>query len=264
MTNSVLISKDSPGIATITMNKPDVHNAFDESLIADLTKAVKQLNADSDVRVVILAANGKSFSAGADLGWMQKMSGYSEEENLRDARLLAELMSSLDQMTKPTIARVQGSAFGGGVGLIACCDIAVSVYDAKFALSEARLGLIPAVISPYVVSAIGARNARRYFLTGERFDAERALDMGLAHQLCYADELDSAVEEIVDALLECGPGAQTACKYLIRQVQSGKNNSELIEWTAQQIAKIRASHEGKEGISAFLEKRAPKWLKKRA
>ncbi len=264
MTNTVLISKDASGISTITMNKPDVHNAFDEQLISDLTKAVKQLDADTQTRVVVLAASGKSFSAGADLGWMQKMSGYSEEENLRDARALAELMACLDQMNKPTIARVQGSAFGGGVGLIACCDMAIGVYDSKFALSEARLGLIPAVISPYVVSAIGARNSRRYFLTGERFDAESAHAMGLLHQLCYADELDGAVENMVDALLQCGPGAQSACKYLIRQVQSGKNNAELIEWTAQQIAQIRASHEGREGIAAFLEKRAPKWLKKRA
>jgi len=175
--------------------------------------------------------------------------------------LLAKLMATLDQLPKPTIARVQGSAFGGGVGLIACCDIAIGVYDAQFALSEARLGLIPAVISPYVVSAIGARNSRRYFITGERFDAERALQIGLLHEICYADELDQVVEKVVDALLECGPQAQMACKQLVRDVHYGRGNIDLIEHTAQKIADIRSSHEGREGIGAFLEKRAPKWLK---
>ena len=262
MSNSVLHTIDNSGIATITLNKPELHNAFDEVLIEDLTRIFGKLDHDPSVRAVILAASGKSFSAGADMGWMQKMSGYSEAENLRDARALAKLMSTIDQLSKPTIAKIQGSAFGGGVGLVACCDIAVAVYDAKFALSEARLGLIPAVISPYVIAAIGSRAARRYFLTGERFDAEAAQQIGLVHQLCYADELDQAVESIADALLECGPGAQAACKNLIREVVAGKDGATIIEFTAEQIAKVRSSHEGREGISAFLEKRAPKWLKK--
>lgn len=264
MTQPVLVSQDQFGIATITLNKPDQHNCFDENLIAQLHEAVNKLERDTSVRVVILAASGKSFSSGADLAWMQKMSSYSEEQNVADAKALAAMMHALDTMSKPTVARVQGSAFGGGVGLIACCDIAVGVYDANFALSEARLGLIPAVISPYVIAAIGARQARRYFLTGERFDAETANQLGLLHQLSFADEIDDVVEKIVDALLECGPDAQRECKNLIRAVSAGQDKAQLIDMTAQKIAQVRASNEGREGISAFLEKRAPKWLKKRA
>lgn len=259
---SILVSNSTPGVVTVTLNRGEMHNSFDENLIAELTACLQKIANDDTVRALVLAAEGKSFSAGADLNWMQKMASYSREQNLADARALAKLMATLDLMPKPTIVRVQGSAFGGGVGLIACCDVAIGVYDAKFALSEARLGLVPAVISPYVVSAIGARNARRYFITGERFDAERAHQIGLLHELCYADELDSAVESVIDAILECGPQAQVACKELIAEVQKGQGSEQLIDYTAHKIADIRSSHEGREGISAFLEKRAPKWLKK--
>lgn len=251
------------GIATLTLCRPDSHNAFDDRLIADLTAALQQFDADPDVRVVVLAAQGKSFSAGADLGWMQRMAQYDETQNVADARALAELMRTLNELSKPTVARVQGSAFGGGVGLIACCDIAVGVYDAQFALSEARLGLIPAVISPYVIAAIGARQARRYFLTGERFDAEHAQAMGLLHKIGYADELDAMVTEVVDALLECGPAAQTSCKQLIQRVAHGSDFGDLVEFTAQAIAKTRSSSEGRDGIQSFLQKRSPGWLRQK-
>ncbi len=252
------------GIATLTLNNPDSHNAFDDRLIADLTAALQALDKNPEVRVLVLAAIGKSFSAGADLGWMQRMAQYDETQNIADARALAELMRSLNEFSKPTVARVQGSAFGGGVGLIACCDIAVGVYDAQFALSEARLGLIPAVISPYVIAAIGARQARRYFLSGERFDAEQAQAIGLLHKIGYADELDAMITEIVDALLECGPAAQTACKQLIQRIAHGDDFGDLVEFTAQAIAKTRSSSEGREGVQSFLQKRSPGWLRKKA
>lgn len=254
------ISIAQGGVATLTMNRPDVHNAFDDSFIAELTRAFRSLDEHPGVRVVVLAANGRSFSAGADLNWMKRMAQYSEAENLRDALHLAELMRTLDRMRKPTIARVQGAAFGGGVGLVAACDMAVAAREAQFSLSEVRLGLIPAVISPYVVQAIGARAARRYFLTAERFGADEAQRLGLVTEVVDAGSLDSAVEGLVAHLVKGGPHAIAAAKDLIRAVADQPLDTPLIEDTARRIAATRAGGEGREGIAAFLEKRAPSWL----
>ena len=209
MTTTLLLDKHPDGVAILTLNRPEVHNAFDDALIADLSSALNELAADTAVRVVVLSANGESFSAGADLNWMRRMSAYSEDENFRDAQALATLMRTLHGLAKPTVARVHGPAYGGGVGLVACCDIAVASREAAFSLSEARLGLIPAVISPYVIAAIGERMAHRYFLTAERFDAAEAWRIGLVHELA-ADEaaLDDAVGNLVEALLAAGSQAQ--------------------------------------------------------
>jgi methylglutaconyl-CoA hydratase len=244
------------GVATIRMNRPDVHNAFDDRLIAELTAELRRL----EVRCVVLAANGKSFSAGADLNWMQRMAAYSEAENLRDAVAMAGLMRTLYGMRKPTVARVQGAAFGGGVGLVACCDIAVASTEASFSLSEVRLGLIPSVISPYVIAAIGERQARRYFLTAERFGAEEARRIGLVHEVTGADRLDEVVNEITAALLKGGPHALAAARALIADVARHPLDDALMEETARRIAAMRVAPEGREGLAAFLEKRKPAWL----
>lgn len=249
------------GVVTLTLARPEVHNAFDDHLIAELTHKLRGLDHDASVRAVILAAEGKSFSAGADLNWMKRMTRYSEAENLRDAVGLAGLMRTLSGMTKPTVARVQGAAYGGGVGLVACCDIAIASRSAAFSLSEVRLGLIPAVISPYVIAAIGERNARRYFLTAERFDAEEALRIGLLHSVVDDAELDAAVTGIVGELLKGGPKAITAAKDLISHVAQRPIDQTLAEETAARIAQIRVTPEGQEGIAAFLDKRAPGWTK---
>lgn len=259
---AIQLARSDAGVATVTLNRPDVHNAFDDRLIAELSSTLRGLDTEAAVRIIVLAANGKSFSSGADLKWMKRMAQYSENENLRDALHLAELMRTLDRMQKPTIARVQGAAFGGGVGLIACCDIAVAVREAQFSLSEVRLGLIPAVISPYVVQAIGARAARRYFLTAERFSADEAKRIGLLHDVVDAEKLDDAVNAIVANLLQCGPHAIAAAKALVAAVGRGPINTPMIEDTAKRIAQQRASSEGKEGVAAFLEKRSPHWIKK--
>src|SRR5882672_4468649 len=206
------------GVATIRMNRPDVHNAFDDALIAALTAELRRLDQLPEIRVIVLAANGKSFSAGADLNWMQRMAKYSREENLRDAMALADLMRTLNGMKKPTVARIQGAAFGGGIGLVACCDIAIAGTEAAFSLSEVRLGLIPSVISPYVIAAIGEREARRYFLTAERFDATEARRIGLVHDVADSEALDEAVANIVGQLLKGGPQALAAAKKLIADV----------------------------------------------
>ncbi|GAB5471805.1 MAG: enoyl-CoA hydratase/isomerase family protein [Rhodospirillales bacterium] len=219
---------------------------------------MRELDADSRVRVLVLAAAGKSFSAGADLGWMQRMADYSEADNLADARHLAALMQTLDRFGKPTVARVQGSAFGGGVGLVACCDIAVGSEAARFMLSEVRLGLLPGVISPYVVRAMGQRAARRYFLTAERFDAAEARRLGLLHRVVAPDALDGAVEAEIALLLLAGPAAAEAAKDLIFAVDRPLDAA-VVEETARRIARIRASEEGREGLAAFLEKRKPAW-----
>jgi methylglutaconyl-CoA hydratase len=257
--NHILSHIREDGVATVTLNRADVHNAFNDALIADMTGALRRLGADDKVRAVVLRAEGKSFSAGADLGWMQKMANYGHEENLRDASALAELMRTLNFLPKPTVARVQGAAFGGGVGLAACCDIAIASETAAFSLSEVRLGLIPAVISPYVVAAIGERSARRYFLTAERFDAAEALRIGLVHQVVPAREIDAAVDAILARLSEGGPAAQRATKDLIFAVAHRPVDAALIHDTAQRIANIRASSEGREGLAGFLEKRKPAW-----
>jgi methylglutaconyl-CoA hydratase len=254
------VEKQGP-VGLITMNRPERHNAFDEALIGDLTEAFRSMEAEESVRLVVLSGAGKSFSAGADLNWMKRMAGFSLEENRRDAMAFATLMRSIAHFRKPTIARVHGAAYGGGVGLVACCDIAVATQHATFSISEARLGLIPAVISPYVIAAIGERAARRYFLTAERFNAAEAWRLGLVHELAGNDiELDEKLGEIVDALLAAGPVAQLEAKALIRAVTSKPVTSELKQDTAERIAKIRASPEGREGVGAFLEKRRASWV----
>ncbi len=259
--DQLLTTIDELGRATLTLNRPEVHNAFDDLLIAEMTAALKQLADDPQVRLVCLAATGKSFSAGADLGWMRRMADYSHAENLSDAMALAELMRTLNELPKPTLALVQGAAFGGGVGLVACCDIVLATPAAKFCLSEVKLGLIPAVISPYVVAAIGARAARRYSISAERFDAERALQLGLVHEIVPAEALAEEADRLGRLLLQNGPQAMAAAKLLVADVCRSPLNAELIAETAERISVTRASDEGREGLSAFLEKRRPDWVK---
>lgn len=244
-------------VATITLNRPERHNAFDENIIAELTAAISVVEADARARLLILAAAGKSFSAGADLDWMRRMASYGEVENLADARRFATLLQTLNFMSKPTIAVVQGAALGGGVGLVAACDMAIARPEAVFGLTEVRLGLIPAVISPYVVQAIGERASRRYFLTGERFEAKTALALGLVTEV--AEDLPAAVAQFAAMLLSGGPEAQGATKKLIRRVGRGTINAAMIDDTAERIARTRSGSEAREGIAAFFERRKPSW-----
>jgi len=247
-------------VATIWMNRPDVHNAFDETLIAELTAACQALDKDEGVRIVVLAGRGKSFSAGADLNWMKRAANNGVDENLNDARALARMLRVLAEMKKPTIARVQGAALGGGTGLTAACDIAVASTRAVFATSEVKFGIIPSAISPYVVRAIGARQAYRYFQSAERIDAARAREIGLVHEAVEPEQLDAKVQEIVAALLQGGPCAQAAAKDLIRAVDNQPINDNVVNDTAHRIAHLRATPEAKDGISAFLDKRNPGWI----
>ena len=249
-------------IALVTLNRPEVHNAFEETLIAELTSAFRAIEADDGVRAVVLLGAGASFCAGADLNWMRRMAGFTRAQNLADARALSAMLSTLATLSKPTIARVHGPAFGGGVGLVACCDIAVAAHDATFALSEARLGLIPAAISPYVVEAIGARAARRFFLTAERFTAAEAFRLGLVHELALPEELDAKINELLGFLLTAGPRAQREAKALVRGVAHRPIGAGVIADTARRIARVRASPEGKEGVAAFLAKRRATWVPK--
>jgi methylglutaconyl-CoA hydratase len=253
------IELDGP-VATIWMNRPELHNAFDENLIAELTAACIALDEDDDVRVVVLAGRGKSFSAGADLNWMKRAANNGIDENLDDARALARMLRTMAEMGKPTIARVQGAALGGGMGLAAACDIAVASTKAFFATSEVRFGIIPSAISPYVLRAIGARQAYRYFQTAERIDAARAREISLVHEAVEAEQLDARVQEIVGSLLQGGPLSQAAAKQLIRAVNQRPVNDTLVEDTAHRIAHLRATPEAREGIAAFLEKRSPAWI----
>ncbi len=247
------------GVVVLTLNRPEVHNAFNDELIATLTESLQVLNSDPSVRVVQLRGAGKSFSAGADLNWMQRMAQYSWEENYQDSLKLASLMSTLANMRMPTVAVVQGAAFGGGVGLVAACDFALASDKASFCLSEVKLGLIPAVISPYVVRAIGARAARRYFVTAERFDADTALRMGLVQEVVPHDTLTQRADEVCDAIATNGPLAVREAKKLVSLVAESPIDEEIIRETANRIADRRASPEGMEGIRAFLEKRPPVW-----
>ncbi|MGH8225214.1 MAG: enoyl-CoA hydratase/isomerase family protein [Gammaproteobacteria bacterium] len=259
MTDNVLLDMDARGVATLTLNRPEKHNAFDDVLIGELTQKLKKLNDDANVRVVVLTGAGKSFSAGADLNWMRSMASYGEKENLEDALALAELMAVLDRLDKPTIARVNGAVFGGGVGLVACCDIAVGTPRAKMALSEVKLGLVPAVIAPFVVRAIGPRQARRWFQTAEIMDADAAQVIGLLHEVVAEDQLDARVAEFVDSLLAAGPEALTAAKRLVAMTSEADAET-LKRRTAELIAQLRVSEEGQEGLAAFLEKRKPYWM----
>lgn len=252
--------KIKSGIATVTLQRAEVHNAFDDVLIATLTESLKQLDQDDSVRVVVLAAIGKSFSAGADLNWMKKMATYTQQQNLADANKLSDLMCTLNGLSKPSIAKVQGSAFGGGVGLIACCDIAVASDVAQFCLSEVKLGLIPAVISPYVIAAIGQRAARRYFLTAERFDASEALRLGLLHQVVTVNELDQVIGGLCIKLKQAGPKATAAAKKLVLDLHNKPLDGALQQDLATRIADLRVSREGREGLDAFLNKTKPNWI----
>ncbi len=249
-------------IGLVTLARPEVHNAFDETLVAELTRALRAIEADDNVRAVVLLGAGSSFCAGADLNWMRKMAAFTRAQNLADATALSEMLSTLATLTKPTVARVHGPAFGGGVGLVACCDIAVAAHDATFALSEGRLGLIPAAISPYVVEAIGARAARRFFLTAQRFTAAEAYRLGLVHELVPPGELDSRINELLGFLLTAGPRAQAEAKALVRAVAHRAIDADVIADTARRIARVRASPEGKEGVAAFLDKRRAAWVPK--
>jgi methylglutaconyl-CoA hydratase len=248
-------------VGVITLNRPEIRNAFDDALIASLTAALREMDADSSVRAVLLAGNGPAFCAGADLNWMKRMAGYGYEQNLADARALAAMLKTLDRMSKPTVARVHGPAFAGGTGLVAACDIAVGSTEAVFALTEVKIGLSPATISPYVIRAIGERAARRYFLTGERFGAEEAHRLGMLSSVSTSEKLDVEIDEILKHLTQGGPEAMKKIKGLVSAVSRGGPVSDaLIEDTAQRIAEIRVSPEGREGIGSFLEKRKPGWL----
>lgn len=252
------------GVARVTLNRPELRNAFDDELIKRLRSTFGDLSVDKSVRVMVLAGNGPAFCAGADLNWMKRMAGYSYDENLADAKALADMLAALDRLPKPTIARVHGPVFAGGTGLVAACDIAVGTPEAKFCLSEAKLGLSPATISPYVLRAMGERMARRYFLTAEVFNAEEAYRVGMLSALVPANALDSTVDELIKQLLAGGPEAHARIKALIRAVAGRRPDDALAAETAQRIAEIRGSPEGKEGIAAFLEKRKPSWCSPRS
>jgi methylglutaconyl-CoA hydratase len=250
------------GVATVTLNRPEVRNAFNDEVIVELTAAFRELGARDDVRCIVLAGNGPAFCAGADLNWMRRMAGYTHEENLADAAALAEMLRVIYRCPKPTIARVQGDVYAGGTGLVAACDIAVSVDSAQYCLSEVKLGLIPATISPYVIRAMGARAAHRYFLTAERFSAAEALRIGFVHEMVAAAALDAKVAELAQALVQAGPEAVKACKRLVQDVAQLEITPELVASTVQGIANIRVSAEGREGVQSFLQKRKPGWLPK--
>ncbi len=247
-------------VARITLTQPEVRNAFSDEVIADITAAFSEVGARSEVRAVVLAAEGPAFCAGANLNWMRRMADYTRAENVADAAKLAEMLRVIYECPKPTIARVQGDVYAGGMGLVAACDIAVAVDTAGFCLSEVKLGLIPATISPYVIRAMGARAAHRYFLTAERFGAAEALRIGFVHEVVAADQLDAKVDEWLKALTSASPNAVRACKRLVLDVADREINAQLIADTVEGIADIRASSEGKEGVQAFLQKRKPAWL----
>ena len=254
------LSTRSPGVAQISMARPAMFNAFDEAMIGELDAAFAQLTADSSVRVIVLAGAGKHFSAGADLQWMQRASTASPEWNLQDARRFAGMLSRIESSAKPTVARVQGAALGGGVGLVCACDIAIAADNASFSVSEAKFGILPAVIGPYVTNAVGKRQAKRLALTTERISAAEALTLGLVHKVVGLHELDAAVDTIVTALLAGGPGAQREIKQLFAQLQVGPITPEVIDLTAQTISRVRGTAEAREGFAAFLGKRPANWI----
>jgi methylglutaconyl-CoA hydratase len=259
--DKVITQIDSRGIARVILNNPDKHNAFDDQMIIQLTEAFEAVATNSDVRIMLLQSEGKSFSAGADLGWMKRMARYSYQQNLSDTHALAAMLKALHQMPIPTIARVQGAAFGGALGLISCCDIAVASSKASFALSEVKIGLVPSTISPYVIAAIGERHAKRYFMTAERFDANTALQISLVHEAVEERFLDDKVEQLITMILSNGPEAVVAAKQLVFAISGKAIDSTLIEHTCEVIAGIRVSAQGQEGLNAFLDKRKPHWLK---
>jgi len=252
--------RQEQAVATVWLNRPDVRNAFNETSIAELTQAFKALDADASVRAVVLAARGVAFCAGADLNWMKKMAGYSREENLADAAGLAAMLRAIHDCSKPVVARVQGDCYAGGMGLATACDIVVAADAANFCLSEVKLGLIPATISPYVIRAMGAQAARRYFITAERFSAAAAQRLGLVHECVPADALDDIVSGLLKSLLAASPDAVAAAKRLVNDVADQPLTDALVQDTVVRIADIRASEQGREGVRSFLEKRKPSWL----
>ena len=260
MSNTALSIACDGAVARITLTQPEVRNAFSDAVIAEITAAFLEVGARSEVRAVVLAAEGPAFCAGANLNWMRRMADYTREENIADAGKLAEMLRVIYECPKPTIARVQGDVYAGGMGLVAACDMAVAVDTAGFCLSEVKLGLIPATISPYVIRAMGARAAHRYFLTAERFGAQEALRMGFVHEVVTADALDTKVDELLKALTSASPNAVRACKKLVIEVAEREINAGLIAATVESIADIRASSEGQEGVPPFLRKRPPAWL----
>lgn len=257
---TVLLTKEK-SIACITLNRPDVHNAINDVLIKELSDILDKLAQDNSIRVVLLTGNGKSFCAGADIQWMQRTADFNEMDNIKDANTLAELMQRLYFLNKPTIALVNGAAIGGGVGLAACCDIAIAVDTAKFCLSEVKIGLIPSVISPFVIAAMGKRQAQRYFLTAETFDAIQAQQMQLIHHICTAENLAAEGLRFTNLLINNGPVAVAEAKKLIQDVTYQSIDNTLMTQTAKSIARLRTSAEGREGIQAFLNKRSPNWIK---
>jgi methylglutaconyl-CoA hydratase len=257
--NEFVLLDITDGIARVTLNRPDKFNAFDDAIIATLSGIFDQLAADDNVRAMVLAGNGKHFSAGGDLKWMQRMAEYSFEDNLTDAQALAGMLKKLNDMPKPTIARVNGVAFAGAVGLVSCCDMVVAEEKSAFCISEVKIGLIPATIAPYVIDAIGARAARRYFQTAERFSVQKAQQLGLVSEIVPADELDAAVDALLNTVLANSPQALSEAKRLIRDVAYREKTEALINDTSERIAAIRVSEEGQEGLTAFFEKRAPRW-----
>nr|WP_258872212.1 enoyl-CoA hydratase/isomerase family protein [Thalassotalea euphylliae] len=263
ITNKVLFTVDSDskghGVATVTLNNPDKHNAFDDDIISQLTQTFKTIAADESIRVMVLASTGKSFSAGADLSWMKRMASYNYEENLKDASALADMLYTLNFMPQTTIAQVQGAAFGGAVGLASCCDMVIASDKASFCLSEVKLGLIPATISPYVVSAIGLKASRRYFQTAERFSAAKAQQLGLVDEITTSEQLSGQVLQVITTLLANGPDAVKQAKQLAMDVAGRPINDQLIQETSQRIAAIRVSPEGQEGLTAFFDKRPANW-----
>ena len=247
-------------VGVITLTRPEVRNAFNDEVIRELTAAFQTAAAEPTVRAVVLAAQGPAFCAGADLNWMRRMADYTRDENLADAAALAEMLRVIYDCPKPTVARVQGDVYAGGMGLVAACDIAVTVDTAGFCLSEVKLGLIPATISPYVIRAMGARAAHRYFLTAERFSAAEAHRIGFVHEVVSADQLDAKVAELTQALCNASPNAVRSCKQLVQDVAERPIDAYLIARTVEGIADIRSSREGKEGVQSFLQKRKPNWL----
>ena len=255
-----LLERSPDGVVRLTLSRPAIHNAFDDRQIDELTAAFRDLAADDAVRAVVLTGAGRSFSAGADLNWMRRTSTYGEAENLRDANALAALMKALYELPQPTVARVNGAALGGGTGLVACCDVVVAGESAVFGTTEVRLGIMPAVIGPYVIAAIGTRQASRLMLTGERITAYEAARIGLVHEVVPADQLDAAIERVVSQLLKGGPRAIAAAKRLVHDLAGRPIDQGLIDDTARRIAALRATPEAREGLSAFLEKRKPGWI----
>ncbi len=265
LSSAVLLEIDQRGVATVTLNRAEKHNAFDDVIIQQLIDTFNQIEQTPSVRLMVLAAKGKNFSAGGDLNWMKRMINFSHQENFDDAKQLALMLQRLNTLTVPTIAKVQGAAFGGAVGLVSCCDMAVASHSASFCLSEVKIGLAPATIAPYVIAAIGSRATRRYFLSAERFSAERAHSLGLVSELSDTEEsgrsLDQTLESLVSTILKNGPFALKAAKKLIRDTEYQTIDETIMNHTSEVIASLRASEEGQEGLGAFFEKRSPNWIK---